>query len=170
MDCDDVLRAFEQDEVDLESVKRHLAGCPECASRLARDLEIEEALRDLHSGLGSVDLASEVRSAIVRLNAQRSKRNLIRTWTWITLGLAVFAVLIITMPELASWMNTAFHAVGEFVGPQSILFRPSPASASMQLSHLFLTVAAVLTWTVIHVWREAKAIHALRPRRERPFV
>lgn len=158
MDCDDVMRAFEQDEVDLESVKRHLSHCPQCASRFARDLEIEEALRDLHSDLGRVDLTGEVRSAIARLNAQRSRRNLVRTWTWICVGVAVFAVLIITMPDLASWINTAFHAVGELAGPQSILCQPTPASTSMQFNHLFLTMAAVLTWAVIHVWRESRAI------------
>jgi len=158
MNCEDVRKALARDRADMEAVRRHLKQCPACKRELAREVEIEEALRGLYSDLAPVDITGEVRSAIVSINSRRSRQRLVRMWTWIAVSATVFALLLVTMPDLAAWTHTGFEAVGELAGPQSALCRSWVRPASMQSGHLLFAMGAILISALIYIWREARMI------------
>ncbi len=152
MKCVDILRALNNDEGDLKSVRSHLESCAECSRKFARDLEIEEALRNLGIEVSSVDIAAEIRNSISLLNQRQSTYNLIRRGIWITVSVATMALLIISMPILAGWLSKAYSLANSCDICRSI----DSMISSTQCIYLFYLMAAVLAWVASYLWQETK--------------
>ena len=152
MKCDDVLRALNDDTGDVKAVRRHLEICPECAKRFARDLEIEETLRNICLDMAPIDITAEVRNSLRLVNKRQSVYTRARKWIWVTVSVATVALFIISMPILAGWLSTAYRFATYVDIGRSI----DSAISSTQRIHLVYAMVAILVWVVSYLWREAR--------------
>ncbi len=160
MICADIWKALNDDSSDLEAVKRHLASCPECSRRFARDLELEEALRYLGLEVAPVDITAELTHSLSSFKQRRSACNLVRRWVWAGASVAALALLVITMPILAGWLSAAHGLAGRLnVGASiesAMAFANSPVVSSIRFIHLLYLMVAILAWLAAYLVRETK--------------
>jgi hypothetical protein len=156
MKCADILRALNDHAGDLKAVRCHIKGCPECSRRFSRDLEIEEALRNLDLEMAPVDITAEVEASLGLLRKRRSTRGFIHRWVWVTASVAIFALLMITMPILAGWLGKAWDLINRYdVGRLIDSVMPS-AIPSVRPVHLLCLIVAVIAWMAVYLLRESK--------------
>jgi len=152
MRCDEVWNALNEDEGDLKAVRRHLKRCTECSQRFARDLELEEALRNLDLEVGPIDITAEVGASLSSLDKRRATDHLIRKWIWGTVSLAGLALLILAMPIVAYWLDKAYNLANSLDIGGSI----DAAVSSIRFLHLLFLMAAVLACVGAYLWQETR--------------
>jgi len=157
MKCADISRALADDAGDLKAVRRHLETCPQCSRRFARDMEIEEALRNLDLDVVPADITAGVRASLSLLDRCRSAHDLVRKWVWAIVSLAALALLVIVMPILAGWLVKVYDLIDHYDLSQSINAAMPSAVYRIESLHLLCLTVAVLAWTAVHLWRETKS-------------
>lgn len=156
MKCGDVRKAINDDQGDLEAVRRHLMACPECARRYSEDLRLEDSLRGLQKGLAPVDLTAEVKSALYRADRRESGNAAARRWIWVVLSAALSAIIVTTAPILTGWMNSAHEILSQADMPGSIAPLVPETSSQVRAVHLLLAMASVLVWITLYLWRQSR--------------
>ncbi len=164
MNCDDVNKAFNNDTIDTERVKRHLEICPECAQKYLSDLELETALLGLALYKNPVNIANEVGRKLAIDNRRRSRLNYIRKWTWITASLAVLVILVAALPSLVSWLNAIdnFSSTVLSESGKSFFVYGNKIQASIESSRYYLHFCYLMIITlggvIAYLWREFNGI------------
>ncbi len=157
MKCTDVLRVLNDDSPDLRAVRRHLESCPECSKRFARDLKLEEALRDLHLEIAPVDVTAEVMDSVRFMNKHQTRQEFIRRWIWLAVSVTTLALLVIAVPILAGWSQKLCDLVNRFDPGRWVDSAFSPVMSPRVVAYSFLFMAAALAWMVAHFWRESRS-------------
>ena len=156
MKCPDISKALSDHAGDLKAVRRHIEGCARCSRRFARDLKIEEALRNLDLEVAPADIAAEVRTSLSLRNKRRSAHALIQRWVWVTVSVATSVLLIIAMPILAGWLGKAWDVVNHYDAARLIDSAVPSAIPRIKPVHLLCLIAAVLAWMAVYLWRESR--------------
>jgi predicted anti-sigma-YlaC factor YlaD len=159
MRCDDLPRALSEEGVDLEVLRNHLEKCPECRKKFKRDLEIEEALRDLSADMARADIVDEVRNCIGLLSGRRRRYGPIRRWVWGTVSVAILGLLVNALPVLGRWLGKAYDLFDEIDTGPALGLAMSPS----QCAYLFCGMAAVVASLAVYLWREARRLTLCRP-------
>lgn len=149
MECDDVEKALKGDTGDLEAVRHHLKGCPECSRKYKSDLELEIALRGLSLEKETADITTEVRESIRLIDRRRNALARKKKWIWVTTSVIVAGLLVISMPFLAGWFSAVFGLISNFEFGPVYDFEVSPS----QYIHFFYVIIAVLVWVFWNLWR-----------------
>ncbi len=156
MKCTDVLRVLNDDTPDLKAIRRHLESCPECSKRFARDLKLEEALRDLHLEIAPVDVTAEVMDSVSFMNKRQTRKEFIRRWIWLAVSVATLGLLLITVPILADWSQKLCDLVNGFDLDRWVDSAVSHVMSPRVVAYSLLFMVAALAWMVAHFRRESR--------------
>ena len=162
MRCDDIIKALNSDNGNLDEVERHLKTCPDCAEKFGRNLEIEQALRNLK--FDPVNIADDVKNALYISNKHRLKCNFIRKWVWISALIAALFILIIAIPAIDEWFSQAYNVFSSSILDYSKSvtidydrFIDSANSSKYIMPVLYLMVM-ILAGMAAYIWREFKSV------------